>query len=123
VRFLVSELTRFAPNFFDFTLLITIQPLLHPLRYEIALNRQHVIISSVFKCGASSLIRYVAGYNVRKLYTSLKTVCFVTEVTCQSEADIFQLLEPIFRKVRIILRTCFLQSNFDPFTVQNVYYR
>jgi hypothetical protein len=30
-------------------------------------------------------------------------LCFVTEVTCQSDADIFQLLEPLFRKVRIVL--------------------
>jgi hypothetical protein len=56
-----------------FTLLITIPPLSHnhlsrPLRCAIALITQHIIISSVFKLGASSLMRHLADCWVRKLF-------------------------------------------------------
>jgi hypothetical protein len=54
-----------------FTLLNTILPLLHThatarLCCAIALTRQHIIMSLVFMCGASSLIQVWAGYELRK---------------------------------------------------------
>jgi hypothetical protein len=39
----------------------------HLLRYPVTLTRQHIITSSVFKSGPSSLVWHLAGYSVRKL--------------------------------------------------------
>jgi hypothetical protein len=64
--------------------------------------------------------QYLSDCKARSVKPHCK-LCFVTEVTCQSETDIFQLLEPLFRKVRIY-STCSLQANFDTFTIQNVYH-
>jgi hypothetical protein len=38
----------------------------HPVRYATSLVRQHLISSSVFKSGTSSLIRLLSGYRKRK---------------------------------------------------------
>jgi hypothetical protein len=53
----------FSPSFFGFPLLIIIPPQLIliilicicPLKYAVALTRQHIIISSFFELGVSSL--------------------------------------------------------------------
>jgi hypothetical protein len=64
--------TGFSVSSLCFPSLIIIPPLLRthlsppPEACTIAITRQHIITSSVFKLGASSLIRHLAGYRVKE---------------------------------------------------------
>jgi hypothetical protein len=56
----------FFPNFFGFLLIIIILSLLHT-RLWLPHNMWNIITFSIFKFGASSLTRRLAGYRVRKV--------------------------------------------------------
>jgi hypothetical protein len=48
-----------------------------PTRCAMHLTREHIIISSGFKFGTSSLARCLAGYRVRKFWGSLSSFLFI----------------------------------------------